>query len=154
MVQALVEDYRSRADSDFPQDLAFAQVLAQQVNELRQRGAAADVLRPWDLSLEMSPSQNVGYYSEQEVDAVLDSLNIHKRANQGCYAATRARIPGARALTRALLNLGRHVCLTTTVWCLRQFAPIWKDGPRVVRSTTRLRPISLASVMASLQDAL
>jgi hypothetical protein len=155
MVEALVEDYRSRADNDFPQDPEAALELTKQVSAIRQCGAASVAVHPWALSPEVSQGPDAcDYYSECEVNSVLDSLNVHKKAIRGCYAAARAQVPGARALTRALLNLGRHVCLTATLWCLRQFAPIRKDGPRVVRSTSCLRPVSLAAVMASLQDAL
>ena len=52
------------------------------------------------------------------------------------------------------MNLGLHVGLTSSLWSLRQITPLRKTGPSIVRKTSSLRPISLASDMASVQDAL
>ena len=52
------------------------------------------------------------------------------------------------------MNLGLHVGLTSSLWSLRQFTPLRKAGPSIVSKTCNLRPISLASDMASVLDAL
>ena len=95
-----------------------------------------------------------GSYSEQAVNRAIDALKPAKRTIRGCNGALTSIVLEGRRLTKALVNLGRHLGLTSTLWSFRQISPIRKDGPKTVRSTAALRPISLATEMASVQDAL
>ncbi|CAK0871094.1 unnamed protein product, partial [Prorocentrum cordatum] len=74
-------------------------------------------------------------YSDTEVIAVLEA-------------------PAGIRLTKALMNLARAACVTATIWSLRQITPLRKSGPATVRAVSGLRPISIATDMASVQDAL
>ena len=85
---------------------------------------------------------------------MIDKLDKAKHCTKGAYAAIHAPEAGGRRLTAALVNLSRHMGLTSTLWSLRQFAPIRKAGPRVVQNINNLRPISLSSDLAQVQDAL
>ena len=63
-------------------------------------------------------------------------------------------MPEGRRVTLALANLSRHCALTSTLWSCRQVTPLHKSGPRVVRSTLCLRPISISAVMTAVVDGL
>ena len=99
-------------------------------------------------------SLSMARYSMDEVDAVLDSFKAGRHCLQGCYAALRSPCRPARLLVAALVNLSRHMCLTSSLWSIRRFSLIRKSGPPVVRNSMHLRPISISSDMAQVQDAL
>ena len=83
---------------------------------------------------------------------MLDSLKTTSAALRGCFAAVRSAAPEGRRVTRALANLSRCCAVTGTVWSTRHVTPLHKSGPRVVRSTSCLRPILLSAVMTSVID--
>ena len=96
-------------------------------------------------------------YTDVEVASAIDALRATTACIRGCYAALRATIrtnPLGRALTAALMNLGWATALTATLWSLRQFRPIRKCGPRVVRLVRNLRPINISTDMTAVQDQL
>jgi len=145
MLSTLEADLKSRANNHFAQDPRQAALLERMVAAIRHAGAIAHA----------SPTpQHVYLYCQQEVNDVVDELKPKKACIHGSYAALRASVPQGRELTWSLVNLGRHMGLTSTHWSLRQFAHIHKSGPVVVRDVACLRPLSLATDMASVQDAL
>ena len=131
----------ARAQNDFPQNPTDRDELAQTVTAIRQSGAGAGLACP--------PHP----YTEFEVEAALSLLNPGKRTVHLCNAAFRAENEEGFRLTRALLHLGRALCVTARLRSLRHFAPIRKSGPASVRKVSALRPISFTSDMASVQDA-
>ena len=144
-------EYLVRARNDFAQDEVAPKSLERQVSCIRQSGADAGVLGATGDS-----SGKVGheFYTLQEVGQAIATLRPGKQATRGCLAAVRAACEARRRLSGALMNLGRHVGLTTTHWSIRVVSPLRKSGPKVVRRVACLRPVSIATEMASLQDAL
>ena len=145
MVDAVVSDSMGRARNDFPEDAAEAARLSRAVAEVRRVGA-----RSPGVMIQVPPDA----YTLDEVDRAIALLKPHKSTVRGTNAAVLAEVPAGRRLTRALVNLSRASCVTARLWSLRQFSPIHKSGPLVVRNTSCLRPISFACEMASVQDAL
>ncbi|CAK0833195.1 unnamed protein product [Prorocentrum cordatum] len=141
MIDLIRGDLFARAHNDFPQNLSDRDDLAQTVTAIRQSGAGAGLTCP----------QNP--YTVVEVETALSLLKPGKRTVHLCNAALRAKVEEGFRLTRALLNLGRALCVTARLWSLRHFAPIRKSGPASVRKVSALRPISFTSDMASVQDA-
>ena len=91
-------------------------------------------------------------YADLEVEAALSVLMPGKRTVHLCSAALRAQVEEGFRLTRALLNLGRAMCVTARLRSLRHVAPIRKSGPASVRKVSALRPMSFTSDMASVWD--
>ncbi|CAK0904656.1 unnamed protein product, partial [Prorocentrum cordatum] len=141
MIDAIRDDVYSRAHNDFPQCPEARDSLAQAVTAIRRSGAEAGPLYP------ERPC------ADHEVEAALSLLKPGKRTVHLCNAALRVQVEEGFRLTRALLNLGRALCVTARPWSLRHFAPIRKSGPATVRKIKSLRPISLTTDMASVQDA-
>ena len=146
---ALVGDLQARADNNFPQDPEWRDAMQVSVGVIRQSGASPQGLGNPLLSADFST-----LYTQEEVDLAIDAFKTGKRCLGLPYAALKATNGDARALTCALVNLGRHMCLSSTHWSLRQFGPIRKSGPKIVRTLQHLRPISLSCDMAQIQDAL
>ncbi|CAK0798006.1 unnamed protein product, partial [Prorocentrum cordatum] len=141
VLDAIRRDLCSRAENDFPQDPAERTRMSSHVAAIRRAGASSG---------QAGPEQP---YSEEEVEAALALLKPGKRTARMCNAAARAKVEEGFRFTRALLNLARALCVTSRLWSLRQFSPIRKSGPAVVRRLSALRPVSFASDMASVQDA-
>ena len=143
MVDTIVSDLFYRASNDFEQDHAMAVFLQRAVSNFQNEAGA------------ISPvCSSTFFYLQTEVDKVLDGIGKTKRCLRGSYAGLCAKVVEGRSLTCALVNFGRHVCLTSSFWSLRQITPLRKCGPQLVRRCNNLRPISLSVDMAHVQDGL
>ncbi|CAK0864133.1 unnamed protein product, partial [Prorocentrum cordatum] len=142
MLDAIQADLLGRAQNDFPQCPVERDRMSRVVSGIRRAGAAS------------GPERAQPLYSETEVEEAIALLKLGKRTVHLCNAAVKAPVQEGFRLTRALLNLGRRLCVTSRFWSLRQFSPLRKSGPPVVRKVSALRPVSFASDMASVQDAL
>ena len=139
MVDTLVEDLVFRADNNFPQDPDHQRRLLRTVADIRK--------------VVFEPSES-DVYSVGELEVVLTRLDSSKKCIRGCFAALKAPIEEAKTLTLALVNLGKQFGLTSSLWSLRQYRPLHKKGPMTVSKVANLRPISLCSDMAHVQDGL
>lgn len=101
-----------------------------------------------------SPECNRTLHGGGELETALNLLKPGKSVTHGSFAALRAKEPCGRRLSLALVNLGRHLCITSVHWSLRVVRGLRKSGPKTVRQVKCLRGISIATDMASLQDAL
>ena len=144
MISQLVHDLQARANNDFPQDPAVAAALQRYLHIIRASGAAHHTY----------PHTRTISYSQQEVDDVCDAFSQNKQCLGFPYAALKAQQGEGRKVTWALVTLGQHMGLTSSHWSLRRFGPIRKAGPRTVRHSKNLRPISVACDLAQVQDAL
>ena len=97
---------------------------------------------------------NAAPYSWQELDEAQRSFRLRKQSYRCALAAARTSCPPAKALNLALVNLARECELTSSLWCERPITPTRKAGPKVVRQVTNLRPISVVSDVAAIQDGL
>ena len=93
-------------------------------------------------------------YSDDEVNEVNHSLKLGSKCLRGCYAAVKPTAPGGRSLIRSLLNLSLFLQLVASATTLRELNPIRKGGAHVVTLISNLRPISIASELAAIQDGL
>ena len=142
-VELLVQDLWRRAHNDFPEDPAASASLRASVVSIRQGVVARQDF-----------NADPGLYSVSEVNEALGNLKAGKRCAFGCIDALRAPNEAGRRVTLALVNLSRFVGLTSSLWSLRKFYPIRKMGPAVVRHVGHVRPISIGTDMAQIQDAL
>ena len=156
-VAAVQQDLVKRACNQFPQDQDFAHVLSLEVAGLKDNFLK---LAPLDDGQRLPTKQAcqclspAHLYSSMELDLVLSAIKPSKKT-AGCpYAALRAANSQGKRLTLALANLGRHTVLTSSLWSLRLVSPIRKSGPALVRSLSCLRPVSICSDMAHVQDSL
>ncbi len=155
MVGNVTRDIKARAQNDFHQDEQAKKRFDEVVHRLKSKGAHPD-------SIDMVQSQSslndrppdTGPYTMEELDAVLHDLDPNKATVRGCYAALRATCEAGKRLTLALMNLGRHVAMTSSLWATRRCQPIRKSGPRLVRKISCLRPVSLCCDLARVQDSL
>ena len=129
MLATIVGDLQSRASNQFPQDQTWKAEMQNSVGTIRRSGARPQCLGPSAVAEPIATP-----YTRDEVDLVIESFKTGKRCLGLPYAALKATNSAGRALTCALANLGRHMCLTSTHWSLRQYGPIRKCGPRIVRS--------------------
>ncbi|CAE8685974.1 unnamed protein product [Polarella glacialis] len=143
MLDVLIDDLFARADNDFEQDEQEVKLQTLEVSQIRRSGAPAEI-----------PGSSDQLYTDQELELVLKRLQSTKKCFRGCFAALKAKVIAARAFMLALVNLGRHMALTSTLWSLRCYSPIRKSGPSLVRKVEALRPISLCTDMAHVQDGL
>ena len=110
MIRELVGDYKGRAANTFPQDPGVAATLARQVGAIRQTGGAVHAMAALGLHPGLSVMCSLGVlYSEEETEQVINALKPGKLTIHGCNAAVAANVKEGRRLTRALMNLGRHV---------------------------------------------
>ena len=93
-------------------------------------------------------------YSWAELQTCLTKIVASKKAVHCPMAALKAQCHAGQQLSLALCNLGRTCAMSPSGWGLRHIAPLRKAGPRMVTAIKDLRPISRASDLASLQDAL
>ena len=145
MVNTLVDDLMARAHNNLPQDPSAALELQRAVSTIRSSGAA-----PRGGS---SAHRDIPY-SGKEVAEAIDGIKAGKRCLFGVGSAVKAPCGPGRRLTASLVNAGRHMAITSTLWSLRQFNPIHKSGPKIVRRTECLRPVSFGSDVAQVQDSL
>ncbi len=149
MVDAIVSDLNARADNDFPVDSAFEDHLRCQLTRIKKMGARHDSLRDPGLKRSVNKRpRDTGPHDMLELSQVLGSLCKSTNAIQGCYAALVAKTPEARRSLLAIINLGRRVGLTSSLWATRRCAPIRKEGPKIVRRMANLRPVSVCSEIA------
>ena len=127
----------------------FANVCKVIFNDGAPRTGSAGILVP-----ERNTAENASLYSADEMNLVLTKIKRKKGSVHGPLAALKSEAPGFRAVTRALVNLGRASRLTSSLWATRKITPLHKAGPRIIRKITNLRPISLATDMANVQDGL
>ncbi|CAE8590209.1 unnamed protein product, partial [Polarella glacialis] len=143
ITDVLIDDLFARADNDFEQDEQEVKLQTLEVSQIRRSGAPAEI-----------PGSSDQVYSDQELELVLKRLQSTKKCFRGCFAALKAKVIAARAFMLALVNLGRQMALTSTLWSLRCYSPIRKSGPSLVSKVEALRPISLCTDMAHVQDGL
>lgn len=151
MLQTLTEEYLARAQNSFAQDKSAREEIEAQITTIRSAGAAPGALRG---PLPCGPPTNQDKYTAVEFGDALSLLKTGEAVTHGSYAALRAEEATGRRLSLALIYLGRHLCLTSVHWPLRLIRGLRKSGPRIVRKVKCLRGISIATDMASLQDAL
>ena len=154
MVEQLVTDLMARAKNDFPQDDIAKDLLERDVASIRSVGACRDWSGAPVLSWAAPAASATVYHTDEAINRAITSLKVGKACMFGVASAVKATCAAGRRLTHSLMNLCFHVCLTSTHWSLRKFTPIRKAGPRLVRSSHNLRPISICSEMAQVQDAL
>ena len=109
MLDAIRTDLLGRAQNDFPQCPVERERMSRAVSEIRRTGAAPGPVGPLLL------------YSETEVEEAIALLKRGKRTVHLCNAAVKAPVQEGFRLTRALLNLGRRLCVTSRFWSLRHF---------------------------------
>ena len=153
MVETLVADLMARARNDFAQDQEAARALKVKVSEIRKAGAVA---AGEDGGGQAGSERGVaeGPYTNEEVAAAIGRLKAGKSTLCCAVAALKSKVLAGRQVSAGLVNLARHMGITSSLWALRKFTPRHKKGPRVVRSVSCLRPVSICSDMAQLQDAL
>lgn len=140
----------ARAQNDFVQDSEATNDIGRQATMIRAAGAAAGVLLD---VVQVRAAPNRALHDGTELETALRLLKPGKSVTHGSYAALRAKEPCGRRLSLGLVNLGRHLCVTSVHWSLRTLRGLRKSGPRIVRRVRCLRGISIATDMASLQDA-
>ena len=148
VIQELLADLQARANNSFPQDEGARCAFQRQISTIRGSAGRPDVLG------HAARHENCSPYTLDEVDAFCDALSVGKNCLGLPYAALKAAVPQSRRLTWALVSLSWHCALSSTHWALRQFNHIRKSGPRLVKVVSNLRPISMASDMAQVQDGL
>jgi hypothetical protein len=155
MVDAVSEHLKERATfGHHGRDAEAAEQQRRMVASIRSGGALPSLAHRMAIRPPYTTQSGGPKYSGPELDEALGTLKEGKACIKGSYAAVRADSPGGYQLSLALVNLGRACRLTSILWSLRRFAPLRKCGPRLVRSAVCLRPISLCSDMAAVQDAL
>lgn len=157
MVQELVRDLFERAHNELHQNPKIAEEIDINLSSIRSNGAVptrGDRAPQESAGTNDDPVQRAALYTEDELAQVLSGMRAMKHCIKGAYAALKAAVPEGRRLTLALVNLGKWVGLTSTLWSVRQFAHIRKNGPRVVQRINNLRPLSICSDMAQVQDRL
>ena len=119
------------------------------VSHIRQSNALYDP----ELNLRIEDKCN-GPYTIHEFEMALKTIKASKVALCGSLAATKAACKGGRALSLALSNcvLMWQVCPEYNA--IREINPIRKKGPSLVQKLKCLRPVSQATDLAALQDAL
>ena len=146
MLQAIEQDLQARASDNFPHDQEECLATARAVSAVRQSGAAR-------AGAGLS-TRGRRLYSMAELADVLETFKAASSALRGCYASVKSPCVQGRRLTLALANLSRSCGLTSTCWSARQFTPLHKSGPRVVRDVACLRLISISTVLSAIVDAL
>ena len=141
------EDLISRAAGAAPPE-PRQRVMSQFVSLIRSSGALIDP------STATAVADEVVYFSDAELATVLSQIQANSTTITGCYAAVKASPSGGRRLTLAIANLSLFFQLLPSALVLREFAPIHKKGPLLVRSMGCLRPISMASELAAVLDGL
>ena len=91
-------------------------------------------------------------FTMERISAVLDSVASKKRSLHLPRGAVKAKLPLARRLTWALLNLATVLCLVATSWA-REISPLRKAGPEVVTDPANLRPVGYLGDWAGVFDA-
>ena len=95
-----------------------------------------------------------GPYTAEEITRAISRLRA-SGGGLGCAtAALKSSVLAGRRVTACLANLSQHMCITSSLRSLRKYSPRHESGPRIVRSTSSLRPISICSDLAQLLDAL
>ena len=149
-VEVWMRDIRSRCNYVTIHDPTEADQTSRNVTRIRAAGAHPTALgSPCGLSVSADP-----LYTDEELTSVLTKLSTSKRCLGMPYAALKAGCQSGKTLTRNLVNFSLFVCLPASRWAIRLATPIRKGGPRIVRRTENLRPISIANDMARMQDAL
>ena len=149
-VEAWMRDIRSRCNYVTEHDRSEAEQTSRNVTRIRATGGHPNALgSPCARAVAMDQ-----LYTDDEVTSVLATMSTSKRCLGMPYAALKASCQSGKTLTRNLVNFSLFVCVTATRWSIRLLPPIRKGGPRIVRRTENLRPISLANDMARMQDAL
>ena len=120
----------------------------QSIRNIRQNGGC--LLRPGQAAIVASAS----HYMHAELNSALSNFSRRSPSIRGCYAALLAHGGEGRNLMLALLSLGSHMALASSMWSLFRITPIRKVGPPVVRNLKNLRPISLCTAMLQVQDSL
>ena len=105
VVDALVLDLKARASNDFP----LAAALAKELECILRSGAQPSALRCTPHS-PMAPH----FYSQAEADEVLGSFEACKPCLSLPHAAFRSVVVEGGQLSSALVNLRRHVSLTSS----------------------------------------
>ena len=153
MVETLVADLMARARNSFEQDPGSARAMEFEVSEIRKAGAKATREEGGGQS-ESRRGTAEGQYTNEEVAAAIGRLKAGKNTLCCAAAALKSKVLVGRQVSAGLVNLARHMGITSSLWAMRKFTPRHKKGPRVVRSVACLRPVSICSDMAQLQDAL
>ena len=153
-ISAIQHDLLGRADNDFYQDPECERALEQSVRTIHRHKAVPRGIPGLADAPESNTAVNAAPYSWQELEEVQRSFRLRKQSYRCALAAAKTSCPPAKALNLALVNLARECELTSSLWCERRITPIRKAGPRVVRKVTNLRPISVVSDMAAVQDGL
>ena len=85
---------------------------------------------------------------------VVKTVKSNSRSLRLCFAAHKTQVPGAQALTLAIVNLSLFLPLSPGACWIVEFNFLRKKGPRVVSKPANLRPISLVADLAFIADAL
>ena len=99
-------------------------------------------------------ADDAGFYTDDEVTAVIESLPNRKLAFCGTYVALKAPCSGGRHLSKSLMNLAHAFGITATYIASRQCNPIKKSGGAIVYRIKCLRPVCQGTELAALQDGL
>ena len=148
MIEALVGDLMHRAHCDFERDADLHLAMLKQLSGIRQSGGKSAC------TAEASACQGSVPYTNVELDLALARINVAKACLQLPYAAVKANCQVGRSLTLTLMNLSRQFGIISHHWALRQFTPIRKAGPALVKKQANLRPISLCADLAQVSDSL
>ena len=141
---ALQEHLQSIASMSLPTDLSWQSSTADMVAQIR---AGSGYLYANQVS-------TVVPFKSAELDEVLCGMKRSSLAYRGSYASVKAAASGGRRLTLAICNQAVSFGLVPTATAFREFIPIRKQGPRVVRLLRNIRPISHASELSAVLDGL
>ena len=136
----LTRDVLSRGSRAGKGDRQFNLLVEGQVKSLRRAAMQKSLDEP-DVPFTM-----------ERISAVLDSVASKKRSLHLPRGAVKAKLPLARRLTWALLNLATVLCLVATSWA-REISPLRKAGPEVVTDPANLRPVGYLGDLAGVFDA-
>ena len=152
--ELLAEDMRARADNDFPVNMVGRQQMTEVVSAIRHAGAPSTGVPGAAPLPTHTTAQLPLLYTSAEFQECLLKISCSKKSVHAPLAAVKAGFLAADNLALELCNLGRVCGLTASMWSIRHISPIRKAGPRNVTSVKNLRPISRASDMSAVQDAL
>ena len=118
------------------------------VSAIRACGALHDAIRDGPVTDDHT------IFAAWELDQVISKLKGGSSSLFGSYSSIKATCSGGRHLLLVLVNLIWAFQVLPALSVAREFIPIRKKEPTVVRSISCLRPISMASDLAGVVDGL
>ena len=152
--EVIAADMSARANNQFPVDDEGRRMLVDLVSKIRAAGAPPTGVPGIQQLPSSTTAQLPTLYSQDEFRTCLTKICASKKSVHAPLAAVKAGSLVTDSLALQLCNLGRACGLTAAAWSTRHISPIRKAGPQLVTSIANLRPVSRASDMSAIQDAL